>query len=589
MSELLTFQTIAPDSRSPCHPVFAAAGGHPALDWEDFSRALDALDASLAERPEKRWALSIEDHALFVLGLVALLQRGKEIHLPPLVPPGGPPSAGPSADGEPLPLLSDSGAATVRLSLDPQSSAPCRDEWPRIDPGAARVVFHTSGSTGAPKLVPKTLIQVENEVAVLASLWGDSFRGATVFSTVSPLHFYGFLFTAVVPFALGAGIAPERVRFPEALAGLSGRRTVLVTSPAFLKRLDETPGAAAPRPAPGKIFSSGGFLPEAAARTSRDTLGAPVHEIYGSTETGGIAWRVSPGSATWTLFPGVAASGIDDGGFTVASSYLPAPGAMRIEDRIEIVEDGAIRLLGRTDSVVKVEEKRVALNDVENRLYETGLVEDAVVLAFEDDRQYLAAAVALNAAGRERFRGAPKIEINRFFRGSLRAFFDPVVIPRKWRFPESIPRNPQGKIDRVSVGDLFTPRSRAGEPLDRDGQKPVTEPVVHARSESPGGLELVLSFPANYVHFIGHFPGLPILPAVAQVDWAMKLARGAFGLPYKMKAIPRFKCAKAIVPDTRVRLELSWNEAAARLAFTYSNPADGSLYSQGKILLEAQS
>ncbi len=576
MTGFLSFSELVPASRSPDHPV-AVADGRPALRWREFTRALDALGASLAERPGERWALSTEDHALFVLGLVALLQRGKEIHLPPLVPPGGPAPAGPSPGGEAPPLLSDADSATVKLSFDAPSPAAGRSEWPRIDPQSARIVFHTSGSTGAPKLVPKNLVQVENEARVLASLWGDAFRDAAVFSTVSPLHFYGFLFTAVVPFAVGATLARERVRYPEALAGLSGRRTVLVTSPAFLKRLDETAALSAPRPAPAAVFSSGGFLPPAAAVRSREALGVPVREIYGSTETGGIAWRVSPGAETWTLFPGVVADGIDDSGFTVASSYLPAPGSMRLEDRIEILESGNIKLLGRTDSVVKIEEKRVALNDVEHRLYETGLVEDAVVLAFEDGRQYLAAAVALNAAGRERFRGAQKMEINRFFQGSLRSFFEPIVIPRKWRFPESIPRNPQGKIDRAAARGLFTDRRTA----------PALEPVVHDRSEPPGGLELVLSFPANYIHFAGHFPDLPILPAVAQVDWAMRFARRAFGLPFTMKEIPRFKCARAIFPDVRVRLELSWDEEAGRLAFSYSDPADGSVYSQGKILVEA--
>jgi 3-hydroxymyristoyl/3-hydroxydecanoyl-(acyl carrier protein) dehydratase len=260
---------------------------------------------------------------------------------------------------------------------------------------------------------------------------------------------------------------------------------------------------------------------------------------------------------------------------------------MRIEDRIEVVGgagDRSIRLLGRTDSIVKIEEKRVALNDVENRLYETGLVEDAVVLAFDDGRQYLAAAVALNAAGRERFRGRPKTEINRFFRDRLRAFFEPLVIPRKWRFPEAIPRNPQGKIDRSSARELLRTQPAARGLFAETAKVRVDEPEVLERDESPGKLALVLRFPPGYVHFQGHFPGLPILPAVAQVDWAMKFAHRHFGLPLLMKEISRFKCVKPIFPDARVKLELAWDSSASRLAFSYSDPTDGSLYSRGKIV-----
>jgi 3-hydroxymyristoyl/3-hydroxydecanoyl-(acyl carrier protein) dehydratase len=99
----------------------------------------------------------------------------------------------------------------------------------------------------------------------------------------------------------------------------------------------------------------------------------------------------------------------------------------------------------------------------------------------------------------------------------------------------------------------------------------------------------LLVFPADYIHFQGHFPEMKLLPAVSQVDWAMKFAHRHFGLELLMREIPRFKCMKPIFPDAPVRLELALDRAKNQLAFTYADPADGAIHSQGKIALGAPS
>ena len=97
------------------------------------------------------------------------------------------------------------------------------------------------------------------------------------------------------------------------------------------------------------------------------------------------------------------------------------------------------------------------MTEVENRLLETGFVSEVKVVALSNDvRQYLAAAVVLNAQGREKFAHSEKFEMNRWFHDFLMKYFENVVIPKKWRFVEKLPSDVQGKVHKLEVMALFT-------------------------------------------------------------------------------------------------------------------------------------
>ena len=122
----------------------------------------------------------------------------------------------------------------------------------------------------------------------------------------------------------------------------------------------------------------------------------------------------------------------------------------------EFFEDGRFILKGRSDSIVKIEEKRISLTEVENRLLQTGLVEDVKVIALQSDvRQYLAAAVVLNAAGKNKFENTEKFYINRYFHDFLMQYFENVVLPKKWRFVEKLPVDIQGKKHKDEIAAMF--------------------------------------------------------------------------------------------------------------------------------------
>jgi acyl-CoA synthetase (AMP-forming)/AMP-acid ligase II/glycosyltransferase involved in cell wall biosynthesis len=533
MTEFLSLLSLTPSSRQADHAISVSQEGNIVLTWILFLRELELIRFEIASRPENAWSLLVEDPGLFMLGLIALLQSGKQVHLPNTPPVHAP------RPGTDLPLLSDRAEfATIQLPIAKASAGGVNGDFPRIDPATARLIFHTSGSTGTPKQITKTFPQIEAELVILAKLWGADFNGAFVYSTVSPQHFYGFLFSALLPFCLGAQLVTARIQYPESLISLGNRKTVLVTSPAFLKRIGENESRTRPFNPPRKVFSSGGFLPDSCALNNRAYLGTDIIEIYGSTETGGIAWRKSPGDSPWTCFPGIAVNSPDGIQLALSSPYLGESGFITIEDRVEIIGEGTFRLLGRTDSVVKIEEKRVALNDVENRIMQTGLVADVLVLAMEEQRQFLAAAIVLNPTGKTKFKDQPKNHINLFFREFLRVYFEPTVLPKKWRYLDSIPRNSQGKINLLAAKDLFQNQNTflVGEPIIRSSRQTLDE------------MYLELIFPAHYVHFQGHFPEMKILPAVAQVDWVIKFMHKGFGLDKSIKSIPVCKLLKPIFP-----------------------------------------
>ena len=70
--------------------------------------------------------------------------------------------------------------------------------------------------------------------------------------------------------------------------------------------------------------------------------------------------------------------------------------------------------------------------------------------------------------------------------------------------------------------------------------------------------------------FNGHFPNEPIVPGVAQLYWADKLARRAFPGQRKTLEVVRLKFVNVIVPGTLLRLNLE-RKGQSRVEFGYTS------------------
>ena len=205
------------------------------------------------------------------------------------------------------------------------------------------------------------------------------------------------------------------------------------------------------------ISTSGGALSEELAVKAEKLFGFCPMEGYGSTETSGIGYRQQSRDGLWiTPYDCVEAWIGENGCLNVKSPFISDPNGFATSDLAEIREDGKILLKGRADSIVKIEEKRISMTEVENRLYESGLVQDVCVVALTNDvRQYLAAVIVFNEEGKKKFENAEKLTINRYFHDFLMKYFENVVIPKKWRFVEKIPTDVQGKKHKLEIIAMF--------------------------------------------------------------------------------------------------------------------------------------
>ncbi len=482
----------------------------------------------------------------------------------------------PAALGPLLPGPADEAAAAVA---------------PRIlDARCAALVVHTSGSTGAAQAVPKRLDQMASEVAVLESLFGAGLDGAAVVATVSHQHIYGLLFKVLAPLAGGRAIVAHGVSFPEQLAELLAERpSVLVASPAHLQRLPAHLPWAGARAQLRAVFSSGGPLAPEAALAAGALLGRVPVEVYGSSETGGVAWRQrgAGGDESWTAFPNVAwrLAG-DEGLLEVRSAHLADAGWLRLADRARAAGPGRFQLLGRSDRIVKIEEKRVSLDAVEAALAASPLAAAARVLLcppVAGQRQRLAAFVVPSAAGRAVLAGQGKPALNRLLRGALGGAVEAVALPRRWRYLEQMPVNAQGKTTQAQLLALLDDDAGADAAAALAARP--RRPRLRLLESEPARVLLELTVPAELFYLDGHFPGAPILAGVVQLDWAIAYGRAHFDLPAQFRGVHALKFQHVIRAETPVRLELQHDAAKGSLHFRYLS--DAGQHASGRILFGA--
>lgn len=86
--------------------------------------------------------------------------------------------------------------------------------------------------------------------------------------------------------------------------------------------------------------------------------------------------------------------------------------------------------------------------------------------------------------------------------------------------------------------------------------------------------------------FAGHFEERPVLPGVAQIDWAVSLAGRYLSLAGRFSGMERIKFRRIIQPPVQVHLYLDWQAARGRLFFEYREGVDGPSCSSGSLCFE---
>ncbi|HSA14219.1 MAG TPA: long-chain fatty acid--CoA ligase [Spirochaetota bacterium] len=307
----------------------------------------------------------------------------------------------------------------------------------------------TGGSTGKPKAWGKTVRNVFAEAMYLAKKYSFS-SGDKILATVPPYHIYGFLFSVLVPLVSGAVVIERVCTFPREIINAIEQDcpTILVSVPVHYRILKgfEFSGNLLR----AAFSSSGPLAPEDGAYFSEMT-GVPIFEVYGSTETGGIATRCRyRGETSLRVFDNIDWK-ITDERLCVRSEFIsPAlpvdkRGYFTTGDRVEKDGRTSFKLLGRADGIVKIGGKRIDLGEIQEKITGIEGVTDCVIVPLESRNGKEADLAAL-------VEGAVDESV---VRDRIKDMVEPYALPRRIKVVHKIPRVLTGKYDRKKILDFF--------------------------------------------------------------------------------------------------------------------------------------
>ena len=528
-----------------------AAPGTPAGVRQTATR----VAAGFASHAGCRVGLFLGSPENFAGALLGLLHAGCE---PVILPHDAPDMLVSAAEVSDI-LLLDSPAETTGSRVIGLENLPADEMAPPAMPEDRYVSLFTSGSSGKPTLIHKPLSCLEAEIAVQETVFGADADDRLIMATVAHQHIYGLLFSILWPLMSGRKAAWSLVEWPEQIELVRDQKVLLVSSPAFLSRVHDRANWGVGGLGNIMILSSGGPLSASVASSLNNAGGNSCTEIFGSTETGGVALRQvvqQDVPVPWNPLPGVQVGLGEAGALHVRSPFIADTSGFTMGDGVELLDDGCFRLGPRLDRIVKVAEKRISLTDAENHLCRADLVTECRMVPLEENRRTsIGVAVILSGAGLDVLEQKGRNTLSRMLRSHMLDHLEPVTVPRKWRYLTALPWNSQGKVTRDRLLALF-------------------QPVAHYLSGlSDGDLEdgrIVRSIRIDHdlACLEGHFPGQPIVPGVVQLNWAIQLACEAFDLTPEIERVDALKFQSVLEPGTLARITLEPDLVPGRVSFS---------------------
>jgi acyl-coenzyme A synthetase/AMP-(fatty) acid ligase len=369
------------------------------------------------------------------------------------LPPAGPEVC---AAGKGLPFLLEvlrawrDDAVLRPMDTGPEAS-PSTVPWPE----SVCHVKTTSGSTGTPREVMFTAAQLAADADQIVRTMGLRPDLPNI-SVISMAHSYGFS-NLVLPLLLhGIPLILAESPLPQVL------RDILASGPAFT--LPAVPAMwrawHAARVIDGRIhhaISAGASLPLELEHAVHQASGVKIHNFYGSSECGGIAYDRTIAPRPDARLAGTAMAGVTlavkdaSRRLTVSSaavgiSYREADpdlgeGTFRTPDQVRL-EDGAVWLEGRASEAINVAGRKISPSLIEEKLLSLPGVRHCVVFGIPsaDPARVEEIAVCLNLSGHTRIR-----EIQQ---ASAR-FLATTEQPRHWRVCPDLEPDARGKISRA--------------------------------------------------------------------------------------------------------------------------------------------
>ncbi|HUF80244.1 MAG TPA: AMP-binding protein [Burkholderiales bacterium] len=412
----------------------------------EVARFLADVSRLAALLPERPYLLNLcTDRYHFTVGFAAALVRRQVNLLPPNETPDLIEQLTVRYPGVYCLCDRPTGLATIETMLFP---GPADDgdmtlPVPEIPESQVAATVFTSGSTGQPVPYRKSwgsLVRVAR--AEIEMLGLGALPGMAVVGTVPSQHVFGLEATVLTVMQGGLSLCARRPFYPaDVRAELESlpRPRSLVTTPVHLRVLLAEPGDLPP--VDFLLCATAPLSPQLAAQAEA-RFAAPLHEIYGCTESGGIASRRTVATGEWSAMTGVRLR--TDGERTwVKGGHVEVEVALA--DVIELRRQGKFLLHGRTADLVNIAGKRTSLAHLNYHLNSVeGVLDGTFVLPEQEGATVtrLTAYVVAPGLTRETLMGA------------LRQRIDAAFLPRPLHFVDALPRNEVGKLPRQSLDEF---------------------------------------------------------------------------------------------------------------------------------------
>jgi acyl-coenzyme A synthetase/AMP-(fatty) acid ligase len=323
---------------------------------------------------------------------------------------------------------------------------------PHLPADRLAAILFTSGSTGLPQPQRKTWGKLVANGRAEAAALGLDRTPHTLVGTVPVQHSYGFESTFLLALHGGCALWSGKPFYPQDIAAALDavpRPRMLVTTPFHLSTLL---ASGIELPAVDLLLSATAPLSAALAAEAEARTGAPLNEIYGSTESGQLASRRTTDGPAWTPLPGVRLE--QDADHTWAGGDH-VEGRVALSDIIELLPDQRFLLQGRHADLINIAGKRTSLAYLNHQIAAVPGVVDAAFFLPDDEAPD--GITRLTA-----FVVAPTLT-SRQLLAELRQRIDAIFLPRPAIFVDALPRNATGKLPRSGLQALYAEKlSHAG-------------------------------------------------------------------------------------------------------------------------------
>ncbi|NOT12407.1 MAG: acyl-CoA ligase (AMP-forming), exosortase A system-associated [Methylococcaceae bacterium] len=200
------------------------------------------------------------------------------------------------------------------------------------------------------------------------------------------------------------------------------------------------------------------FLPPEQIDERPDSMGKaiPNAEILIVREDGSLCAANEPGELVHR--GSLVALGYWNDPAKTAERFKPAPGQLKELPLTEIAvwsgdtvtrdEDGYLYFVGRKDDMIKTSGYRVSPTEIEEVIYVSGMVKEAAAIGIEHEELGQAIVVVVSVDERDTFDEQALVNL-------CKAQLPNFMVPAKVEVLASLPKNPNGKIDRKALAQQF--------------------------------------------------------------------------------------------------------------------------------------